>query len=148
MMSCAFADAEPADGDEVEVDCTRRRMGLFVAEGADDRGRAAAHVNELIAYLGPISKHLTEERTALESALIPVTAYIITACVEAFLRYPEMMAAIDAPCRPRRSGAGRGARLPGQHGVPLVDQQLLAARPQGLRDGRPGRGARASAPPR
>ena len=62
---------------------------------AGDEAARKAHVNDLIAYVGPISKRLTEERTALESPLIPVTAYIVTACVEAFLRYPEMMAAID-----------------------------------------------------
>ena len=32
VMGCAFADGEPADGDEVEVDCSRRRKGSCVAE--------------------------------------------------------------------------------------------------------------------
>ena len=31
---------------------------------------------------------LTSQRTALESALIPVTAYILVACVECYRRYP------------------------------------------------------------
>jgi hypothetical protein len=35
------------------------------------------------------------ERTALESALIPVTAYIVIACVEAYRRYPDMIEAIE-----------------------------------------------------
>jgi hypothetical protein len=70
-----------------------------------------AHVNELIDYMAPISKRLTEERTALESALIPVTAYIITACVEAFLRYPDMMATIDRAMPAEE--IGRRARRPG-----------------------------------
>ncbi|MGH9273107.1 MAG: hypothetical protein ACRDZU_00545, partial [Acidimicrobiales bacterium] len=52
--------------------------------------------NRLIAYHAPISKALTQERTSLESALIPVTAYIVVACAEAFLRYPDMMRRIDA----------------------------------------------------
>ena len=35
--------------------------------------------NRLIAYHAPISRALTQERTSLESALIPVTAYIVVA---------------------------------------------------------------------
>ena len=54
-----------------------------------------AEANRLIAYHAPISKALTHERTSLESALIPVTAYIVVACAEAYLRYPEMMRRID-----------------------------------------------------
>jgi hypothetical protein len=67
--------------------------------------------NELIAYHSPISKALTAERTALESALIPVTAYIVVACSESFLRYPEMMRAIDATMPAEE--IGRRARRPG-----------------------------------
>ena len=37
--------------------------------------------NRLIAYHSPISEALTAERTSLESKLIPVSAYIVTACV-------------------------------------------------------------------
>ena len=47
-----------------------------------DEAVRKAKANELIAYHGPISRQLTEERTSLESALIPVTAYIVVACVE------------------------------------------------------------------
>ena len=96
--------------------------------------------NRLIAYHAPISKALTQERTSLESALIPVTAYIVVACAESYLRYPEMMRAH------RRGHAGRGDRspgpapgLPGRPLLPVVDRQLLPARPQDHGDGRPRR---------
>ena len=55
-----------------------------------------SHANALIAYHSEISGRMTAERTALESALIPVSAYIVTAAAEAFGRHPEMIAAIDA----------------------------------------------------
>ncbi len=81
--------------------------------------RASAHTpderkakaNELIAYHGPISRQLTEERTSLESKLIPVTAYIVVACVEAWYRYPEMMRVIDAVMP--ADDIGRAGRRPG-----------------------------------
>jgi hypothetical protein len=78
-----------------------------VAEGESSVETA----NRLIAYHEPISKALTMERTSLESALIPVTAYILVACVEAYLRYPEMMRKIDA-AMPAEEIGGR-ARVPG-----------------------------------
>lgn len=77
---------------------------------ADDE-RAVAKANRLIAYHAPISKALTSERTSLESALIPVTAYIVVACAEAFLRYPAMMRYIDAAMPAEE--IGRRARRPG-----------------------------------
>ena len=67
--------------------------------------------NRLIAYHAPISRALSSERTSLESALIPVTAYIVVACAEAFLRYPEMMERIDAAMPAEE--IGRRARRPG-----------------------------------
>ena len=67
--------------------------------------------NRLIGYHAPISKALTMERTSLESALIPVTAYIVVACAEAFLRYPAMMRTIDAAMPAEE--IGRRARRPG-----------------------------------
>jgi hypothetical protein len=70
-----------------------------------------ATANRLIRYHAPISKALTEERTSLESALIPVTAYIVVACAEAFLRYPEMVRQIDAAMPAEE--IGRRARRPG-----------------------------------
>ena len=45
-------------------------------------GWTKADVNREIAYHSEISIALTAERTALESALIPVSAYILVACVE------------------------------------------------------------------
>ena len=47
-----------------------------------------ADTNELIRYHGPNSSALTAERTALESTLIPVTAYILVAGIECYRRYP------------------------------------------------------------
>lgn len=72
---------------------------------------ALATANRLIAYHDPISKALTHERTSLESALIPVTAYIVVACAEAFLRYPDMVRTID-DAMPAEE-IGRRARRPG-----------------------------------
>jgi hypothetical protein len=83
----------------------RRRSS--VADGESP----VATANRLIEYHGPISKALTEERTSLESALIPVTAYIVVACAEAFLRYPDMMRRIDAAMPAEE--IGRRARRPG-----------------------------------
>ncbi len=76
-----------------------------------DRETAVETANRLIAYHGPISKALTQERTSLESALIPVTAYIVVACAESYLRYPEMMRRID-DAMPAEE-IGRRARRPG-----------------------------------
>ena len=65
-------------------------------------------VNETIRYHSAISHHLTSQRTALESALIPITAYILVACVEAYRRYPAMMQDIAAAMPPEQIGeAGR-----------------------------------------
>ena len=82
----------------------------------DTRSTAAAtRCNELIAYHAPISRALTAERTSLESKLIPVTAYIVVACAETFLRYPDLATRIDAAMpaeeQPRgstESGAAKG----------------------------------------
>jgi hypothetical protein len=55
-----------------------------------------AEANRLIAYHSPISRELTAQRTSYASQLIPVTAYILVGCCEAFLRYPDLMRRIDA----------------------------------------------------
>jgi phosphohistidine swiveling domain-containing protein len=68
-------------------------------------------VNDVIAYVDPITRGLNAERTALESQLIPVTAYVVTACIEAYYRYPEMMRVIDAAMPAEE--IGRRARRPG-----------------------------------
>jgi hypothetical protein len=78
---------------------------------ADPAAERRARVDALIAYHAPISRALTDERTSLESRLIPVSAYIVTACIEAFLRYPQLMAAIDAAMPAEE--IGRRARRPG-----------------------------------
>jgi len=76
-----------------------------------DQETPVEQANRIIEYMGPISKALTEERTSLESALIPVTAYIVVACAESFLRYPAMMRQIDAAMP--AAEIGRRARVPG-----------------------------------
>jgi len=70
-----------------------------VTEGWD-KGR----VNREIRYHSEISLALTAQRTALESALIPVTAYILVACVECYRRYPEMIEEIGRAAPPEELG--------------------------------------------
>lgn len=90
-------------------------------------------VNEWIRYHGRISGAMTAARTALESALIPVTAYILVACVEAYRRYPAMMTEIAAAMPPGEIGAtGRrpGSQVDAVHlwsiaNLPLVVRQAL-----------------------
>jgi hypothetical protein len=60
-----------------------------------DAAEARQRANELIAYHSPISLELTRQRTSYTSQLIPVTAYILVSCCEAFLRYPDLMRQID-----------------------------------------------------
>lgn len=74
-------------------------------------GPELRRLNELIAYHSPISERLTAERTSLESKLIPVTAYIVVACVEALLRYGDIARRIDAAMPAEE--IGRRARVPG-----------------------------------
>lgn len=78
-----------------------------MADAAPDRAR----VEEFLSYHSTISRQLTDERTSLESKLIPVSAYIITACIESLLRYPEMMRRIDTVMPAEE--IGRRARRPG-----------------------------------
>jgi hypothetical protein len=73
--------------------------------------------NRLIAYHGPISKQLTAERTSYSSQLIPVTAYIVVACAEAFYRYPEMMRTIDEALPAEQ--IGRAGHRPGSNINPV-----------------------------
>jgi hypothetical protein len=94
-----------------------------------------ARCNELIAYHAPISRALTAERTSLESKLIPVTAYIVVACAETFLRYPELATRIDTAMPAEE--IGRRARVPGCQvdscflwsiaNFPLIGRQVFAA---------------------
>jgi hypothetical protein len=97
-------------------------------------------VNEWLTYHGRISGAMTAERTALESALIPVTAYIVVACLEAYRRYPTMMTEIAAAMSPADIGAtGRrpGSQVDAVHlwsiaNLPLVIRTALE--PFGLID--------------
>lgn len=70
-----------------------------------------ARADELIAYHSPIAHGLNAERTTMESALIPMTAYIVVACVEAWHRYPDICRTIDA-ARPAED-LGRAGHTPG-----------------------------------
>ena len=84
---------------------------------------------------------MTAERTALESALIPVTAYILIACIECYRRYPEHDAA-RSPAPPSPEEIGAAGRSPGNQidavhlwsiaNIPLLGRQMLA--PFGLVD--------------
>jgi hypothetical protein len=74
---------------------------------ADNRAKA----DELIAYHAEISGAMTAERTALESRLIPVSAYILVSAAEAWYRWPDMMTAIDVAMPAEE--IGRAGRRPG-----------------------------------
>jgi len=65
-----------------------------------DRG----DVDRWIRYHSEVSYTLTMERTALESALIPVSAYIVIACVECYRRYPEIIGEITRAAAPEDLG--------------------------------------------
>jgi hypothetical protein len=92
-------------------------------------------VNDLIAYHAKISGAMTAERTALESRLIPVSAYILVAAAEAWHRWPEMAAAIDKALPAEEIGAaGRrpGMRVNAVHlwsaaNIYLTGRKLLMA---------------------
>lgn len=104
-----------------------------------------AEANRLIAYHSAISGRMTAERTALESALIPVSAYILVAAAEAWYRQPEMIATIDAARRAEDIGAA--GRRPGSQinavylwstaNIYLVGRKLLTT--FGLADDDPAR---------
>src|SRR3954447_2754004 len=70
-----------------------------------------AEANRLVAYHSEISKVMTAERTSLESALIPVLAYIVISAVECWFRHPEILRTIDAAMPAEQIGPAR--HLPG-----------------------------------
>lgn len=70
-----------------------------------------AETDRLIAYHAEISGAMTAERTALESRLIPVSAYILISAAEAWYRWPDMMTAIDKVMPAEEIGAA--GRRPG-----------------------------------
>ena len=59
----------------------------------------------MLRYHGEIAHALTVQRTALESALIPVTAYILISGIECYRRHPELMTEIAAAVSPEELGA-------------------------------------------
>ena len=97
-------------------------------------GWGTGRVNRWIRYHSEISYRLTKQRTALESALIPISAYIVIACVEAYRRYPELMRDIGQAMDPAdigRTGQQVGneidtVRLWGIANFPLVGRNVLA----------------------
>jgi len=90
-------------------------------------------VNRWLAYHGEISYTLTMQRTALESALIPVTAYILVAAVECYRRYPDMVREIAAVMPPEefgRAGHRFATQIDNVHlwavpNFPLVGRKVL-----------------------
>ena len=74
-------------------------------------GDRRAEADELIAYHAEISGAMTAERTALESRLIPVSAYILVSAAEAWYRWPDIMTSIDKVMRAEDIGAA--GRRPG-----------------------------------
>jgi hypothetical protein len=90
--------------------------------------------NRWILYHGSIARAMTATRTALESALIPVTAYILISGVECYRRHPELMREIAAAMPPEDIGAA--GRMPGNQvdsvhlwsiaNIYLVGRQVLA----------------------
>jgi len=90
-------------------------------------------VNREIRYHSEVSLVLTEQRTALESALIPVTAYILVACVECYRRYPDMIEAITSVASPEdlgRAGHRFGTQIDNVHlwavpNFPMVGRKVL-----------------------
>jgi len=85
-------------------------------------------VDELIAFHSPLAHRLTTERTSYQSQMIPVTSYILVACCEAFLRYPEAMRTIAAAMDPEQIGAaGRrpGSRINTVHLWSIANFHLL-----------------------
>jgi hypothetical protein len=107
-----------------------------VSESTSQLGAAwtKADVNREIRYHSDISLQLTAQRTALESALIPVTAYILVACVECYRRYPEMIEAIAETAAPEelgRAGHRFGTQIDNVHlwalpNFTLIGRKVLA----------------------
>ncbi|MGH8982265.1 MAG: hypothetical protein ACRDY6_00100 [Acidimicrobiia bacterium] len=99
-----------------------------------EAGWTLEEANRWILYHGAIAREMTATRTALESALIPVTAYILVSGVECYRRHPEMMRAIAAAMRPEEIGsAGRrpGTQVDSVHlwsiaNIYLLGRQVLA----------------------
>ena len=83
-----------------------------------DASERRAEADKLIAYHADISGAMTAERTALESALIPVSAYILVSAAEAWYRWPDMVTTIGKVMPAEEIGAtGRrpGTRVNAVH---------------------------------
>ena len=66
------------------------------------------NANRLIRYHSTVTAAMTAERTSLESALIPITAYILVSAAECWFRHPEILRSIDAALPAQEIGlAGR-----------------------------------------
>ena len=96
---------------------------------------ATDEIQRWLRYHSEISYALTTERTALESALIPVSAYILIACVECYRRYPQIIEEINRALPPEELGRA-GHRLTTQvdpvhlwavPNFPLVGSNVLMA---------------------
>jgi hypothetical protein len=74
-------------------------------------GWDTSELNRWLDYHGEATKAMTRLRTALESKLIPITAYVCISAVECYRRHPELVAAIDAAMPAEEIGAR--ARYPG-----------------------------------
>src|SRR5262249_36839793 len=91
-------------------------------------------VNRWLRYHSEISLTLTQQRTALESALIPVSAYILIACIECYRRYPALIEEIELAMAPEEIGtAGHHVgneidlvRFWGVSNFPLVGRKILS----------------------
>lgn len=70
-----------------------------------------AEINRWLHYHGEATKAMTKMRTALESKLIPITAYIVISTVECYRRHPELVLQIDEAMAAEEIGAL--ARTPG-----------------------------------
>jgi hypothetical protein len=70
-----------------------------------------AEANRLIGRHSETTRAMTSERTALESRLIPVTAYILVAAAECWYRDPDMVRRIDAAMP--AEAIGTAGRRPG-----------------------------------
>lgn len=70
-----------------------------------------AEINRWLDYHGEATKAMTKMRTALESKLIPITAYIVISTVECYRRHPELVVEIDRAMPAEE--IGRRARVPG-----------------------------------
>lgn len=68
-------------------------------------------INRWISYHSEITQKMVAERTALESKLIPVNAYILISAVECYRRHPEMIEKIEAAMPAEE--IGRAGRAPG-----------------------------------